>query len=271
MPVRHVPASPGVTLAVDEHPNPGAPPLVLLHGIGSRGETWRDMAAPLNTRFHLYIVDHRGHGDSAKPDSGYLLDNYADDLAALIDNLGLASPAILGHSLGALVAMTWAARHPSRARRIVLEDPPLRSEPSVLELFDGWIQLNSLPVDQVAAWFKQENPTWSDADCLRRAEVITTAHPNVFHDLRAATETALASGETDRIPGLEGIETPFLLIRGDIDAGSMSHPADVARLLALLPHTRDHQIPGVGHSIHRDTPDPFLAATLAFLDEEAVG
>src|SRR5688500_6092326 len=57
--------------------NPGRPPVVLLHGIGSRGESWRPVIDPLAARFHLYQLDLRGHGASAKPERGYLLEHYA--------------------------------------------------------------------------------------------------------------------------------------------------------------------------------------------------
>ncbi|MFM9106632.1 MAG: alpha/beta fold hydrolase, partial [Chloroflexota bacterium] len=155
MPTRHVPASPGIDIAVTEWPSPGNPPLLVLHGIGSCAQTWDNVAPALAERHHLYVLDHRGHGASAKPDTGYLLPDYAADLDAIIANLGIpdAHLNILGHSLGALITMTWAADNPGRARRILLEDPPLRMVPEILEAYDGWVQLNAMPPAQVAAWY----------------------------------------------------------------------------------------------------------------------
>jgi pimeloyl-ACP methyl ester carboxylesterase len=265
--VRTVSTGPGHHLAVTEWANPGRPPLILLHGIGSRGETWHSLAPALAEYYHLYAFDHRGHGDSGKPDNGYLLPNYAADLDAALAELRLDRPRILCHSLGALVAMAWAAANPGRADRIVLEDPPLRSEPNILEAFDGWMQLNALTVEQAAAWYAENEPGWSAEDCLRRARTITSTHPAVFSELRASTAVTLASGSVDRLDGMERIQSPVLILRGDPDAGSMTRPDDADRFASLLPTTTIHHIPGIGHSIHRDAPDPFLAASLPFLGD----
>ena len=91
-----------VEIAVTEFPNPGRPPVVLLHGIGSRGQSWWPVIDPLAARFHLYQLDLRGHGASGKPSAGYLVEHYAADLNAALDALDLQSgePRIMGHSLG---------------------------------------------------------------------------------------------------------------------------------------------------------------------------
>jgi pimeloyl-ACP methyl ester carboxylesterase len=151
-------AAGAVTLAVTEWPTAG-PPLVLLHGIGSRAASWLPVAPMLGERFHLYAPDLRGHGESDKPDRGYGIPDYAADLAALLDTLGLERPLVLGHSLGSLVALEWAAGHPGRAARIALEDPPLRTEPGILDAFDGWQALNAMEPDEAAAHFRVNTPS----------------------------------------------------------------------------------------------------------------
>src|SRR4051794_37921018 len=91
----------GVPILITEFPRPGAPPVVMLHGIGSRGQSWWPVIDELAERFHLFQVDLRGHGGSGRPDRGYLLEDYAADLDVILDTLELAEPRILGHSLGA--------------------------------------------------------------------------------------------------------------------------------------------------------------------------
>lgn len=264
-----VPASPGVEIAVTEWPSPGNPPLLILHGIGSCAETWANVAPALAERYHLYVLDHRGHGASSRPDTGYLLPDYAADLDALIANLGIddANLNILGHSLGALITMTWGADNPGRARRIVLEDPPLRMVPEIMEAFDGWVQLNAMPPEQVAAWYAENEPGWSPDDYERRARWITSTHPNVYQELRADSISHMDAGPDLRLANVGNIQSPLLILRGDLDAGSMTRPDDAAAFATRLPTTAIHHIPGVGHSIHRDAPGPFTAATLAFLDD----
>ena len=175
----------GVPILVTEFPHPGASPVVLLHGIGSRGQSWWPVVDELADRFHLYQVDLRGHGGSGRPERGYLLEDYAADLDVILDGLGLAEPRILGHSLGALIALIWASHRPSRAAALVLEDPSLHVQPDILGAFDGWQQLAALSPAAAAAWYKQEYPDWSDEDCLRRAETITSVAPVSLAELRS--------------------------------------------------------------------------------------
>ena len=256
-----------VTLAVTEWAGAG-PPLVLLHGLGSRGASWLPVADVLAARFHLYAPDLRGHGDSDKPARGYLVPDYAADLARLLDALGLERPLMVGHSLGALVALAWAAAHPERVAALALEDPPLRTEPGVLAAFDGWQALNALSPEAAAAWFAREHPEWSAEECRRRAESITATDPAVFAELRADAAANLASGRVERLAewGLEAIAAPTLLLAGEPHLGSMTRAEDAARFAAIVPGTRLAAIGGAGHRLHAEQPERFVAAVLPFLE-----
>ncbi len=263
-------AADGVEIAVTEFPNPGRPPLVLLHGIGSRGQSWWPVIDPLAARFHLYQLDLRGHGASGRPSSGYLVEHYAADLDAALDALDLqvGEPRIMGHSLGALVALYWASERPSRAAALVVEDPALRVPPDIVEAFDGWQQLAALTPAQAAAWYRQEYPDWSAEDCLRRAETITSTAPGVFAELRAEAQEALARGTTDRMHILSEVRSPTLLLYGNVELGSMVAPTDAERFVEIVPRGRAIQLPGAGHSLHRDASGAFLAAVIPFLEGE---
>jgi N-formylmaleamate deformylase len=262
--------SAGVPITVTEFPNPGRPPVLLLHGIGSRGSSWWPVIDPLAERFHLYQLDLRGHGASGKPERGYVIEDYVADVDAIIDALALAEPRILGHSLGGLITLFWASENPARAAAIVLEDPPLHTEPEVLGAFDGWQQLAALPPAQAAAWYRQEYPHWSDEDCVRRAEAITSTAPAVFADLRAATEEALANGTGDRTHILADIETPILLLRGNPELGAMVDPRDAERFTQIVPRGQITYFAAAGHNLHRDATDRFLEVVIPFLEQEPV-
>lgn len=255
----------GIDIGLTEFPNPGAPPLVLLHGIGSRGNSWWPVADPLAECFHLFQFDLRGHGASSRPPAGYDIADYAADLAALLDALELESPRILGHSLGALVTLFWASQHPRRAAALVVEDPPLRTEPEILPAFDGWQQLAALTPAQAAAWYRQEHPDWSDEDCARRAETITSTAPGVFAELRAMAEEALTTGTTDRMPILGEVQSPALLLHGNRELGGMVDPIDAGRFVEVMSRAQELYVPEAGHSIHRDASERFLEAVVPFL------
>ena len=256
----------GVPLVVTEFPQPGRPAVVLLHGIGSRGSSWWPVIDPLAAHFHLYQLDLRGHGGSARPERGYVMDDYVADLEAILDALELDEPRIMGHSLGALITLFWASEHPTRAAALVLEDPPLHTEPEVLGLFDGWQQLAALTRAEAAAWYRQEYPHWDDEDCARRAEAITSTAPGVFAELRAASAEALANGTGDRTHLLARIESPALLLRGNPELGGMVDPRDAVRFREIMPRGQVVYIPTAGHGLHRDASGAFLDAVIPFLE-----
>jgi pimeloyl-ACP methyl ester carboxylesterase len=244
-----------------------ASPLILLHGIGSRGVSWWPVIDALAAHFRLIVPDLRGHGDSDKPASGYHFTDYAGDLAALIDQLELARPLILGHSLGGIVTLAWANFHPDRAARIALEDVPLRGGSRAAPLFDDWLALASMTVDDAAAHYRQEHPDWSEEDCRRRAVSITSTAPAVFTELR---DSSISDTSGDRIAFLSAIRSPVLLVRGDPETGSMVVPDDAERFATTLLDARVAHIPGGSHSLHREHTDAFLGAVVPFLLGESL-
>jgi pimeloyl-ACP methyl ester carboxylesterase len=150
---------------------------------------------------------------------------------------------------------------------MVLEDPPLRTPPNILDAFDGWIQLSSLTPAEAAAWYRQEYPDWSEEDCRRRAETITATAPGVFAELRMEAAAALASGRTDRAHILSGVQSPALILYGRPELGSRVDSEDVARFRRFMPHARTREVTTAGHNLHRDAPSEFLAAVIPFLDD----
>jgi pimeloyl-ACP methyl ester carboxylesterase len=111
---------------------PGEGPLVVAaHGITSNHRSWGVVAAALEGRVRLVAPDQRGRGRSNGLPGPYGIDQLADDVAALLDNLGEESAVIAGHSMGGFVAATFAVRHPGRARALVLVDggPPFHIPP----------------------------------------------------------------------------------------------------------------------------------------------
>ena len=97
-----------------------APPLVLIHGYTDSARDWASIAPLLTPRFRLIVVDLRGHGASGKPDCCYSRFDFAYDIKLLLDSLHLATANIAGHSLGSIVAQTFAELWPGSTRRLIL-------------------------------------------------------------------------------------------------------------------------------------------------------
>src|SRR5574341_293320 len=94
--------------------------VVLIHGLGGFAESWRHTLAALAPRATALALDLPGFGASAKPRTQYRLGYFAAALHGFLDALGIRRASLVGHSLGAAVALTYALTHPSRLERLAL-------------------------------------------------------------------------------------------------------------------------------------------------------
>jgi pimeloyl-ACP methyl ester carboxylesterase len=93
-----------------------------LHGLTANCRCWDNIAEALTPEYRVLAPDLRGRGYSEAPDRGYGLEQHARDVVAVCDNLGLDRPAVMGHSMGAAIALAVAAQYPERVSRAVLID-----------------------------------------------------------------------------------------------------------------------------------------------------
>src|SRR2546429_4260223 len=96
------------------------PAVVLVHGLGGFAESWRHNVPSLAARATVYAVDLPGFGRSGKPSAGYSLAYFTRALYAFLDAVGVTQVSLVGHSLGAAVAVTYALTHPARVERLAL-------------------------------------------------------------------------------------------------------------------------------------------------------
>ena len=101
---------------------PGAPPLVLLHSLGATAHVWDEQVAELSRCFRVIRPDLRGHGLTTCTPGPYAMELFADDLAALLDTLGISQAHIGGISIGGLISQAFAAAHPERVTSLLLVD-----------------------------------------------------------------------------------------------------------------------------------------------------
>ncbi len=96
--------------------------ILCLHGITANCRSWDMVASSLAPDFNVMAMDLRGRGMSDKPDSGYSLEYHSRDIIAFLDDLGIDQVILMGHSLGAFIALAFTAEHPDRVDQLILVD-----------------------------------------------------------------------------------------------------------------------------------------------------
>ena len=127
----------GITLAYDDR-GTGDPTIVFVHGWTCDRSFFAPQAEHFAKRHRVVSVDLRGHGESDKPSGPYPIENYADDIAYLIDGLGLSNVVAVGHSMGGLTVAQLAASHPQSVTAIALVEPgPFAPPPDLRAAFEA--------------------------------------------------------------------------------------------------------------------------------------
>jgi N-formylmaleamate deformylase len=236
-------------------------PLVVLPGITSPAVTWGFVGERLGETFDTYIFDARGRGLSASGhDLDYGLDALAEDLAAGIHALGLAHPIVLGHSMGARIAIRAASQGRLALHKLVLVDPPVsgpgrRPYPAPLAWYVDSIRLATAGcgVDEMRRFL----PSWSEDQLRLRAEWLHTC------DEAAIVRSYNDFRDTDIHADLPRISAPTLLvIAGRADVIRDEDAEEIAR---LLPGVTITTVANSGHMIPWDNFDGFFQAIDPFL------
>jgi N-formylmaleamate deformylase len=243
-----------------EHGHPAAPPVVILPGITSPAAMLEFVSAELGREYHVIALDIRGRGMSDKPDSGFTLADYAGDVSAVVEDLGLELPALVGHSMGARIAAAVRVLHPGVAGPLVLADPPLTGPgrdpyPMSLEAFMDQLQAarSGAPPEQLRQYF----PTLSPEHLAVRAEWLPTCDEN------AVRESWLNFHREDFFPYLRELEPPVLFMYG---ANSPVVPESaLAEIRETRPDVELVPVAGAGHMIPWDNTPDFLFETTRFL------
>lgn len=240
------------------------PPLVLLHGALSDSRMWRRQLDDLSDDFTVVAWDAPGCGASADPPETFRLPDYADCLAAFIQEIRVTRPHVLGLSFGSGLALELYRRHPAIPRSLILASayagwagslPP----EAVEERLRKGLQQSALPPEQVVeAWIPTLFTKSSSADVVREtATILSEFHPAGMRAMLSAF------AEADLRDVLPRIEVPTLLLHGEVDQRS---PRSIAETLhAKIPRSSLATIPGVGHVCNLEAPEAFNAKVRSFL------
>jgi len=229
----------GIELAYIRHGK--GTPLVLLHGYPIDHHVWDRIIPFLENAFDLIIPDLRGFGQSTTIDTPYTMDDFASDIAGLLDHLGISKTAIAGHSMGGYVALAFARLYPERVSGLgliasqLLADPPDRKDGRYKSAED--VANNGIMgvVDAMTTKFTADEQL---RDFVRTS--MQKQQPAAYIGaLKAMAE------RQDATPLLSSVNYPVVLIHGDSD---VLIPIQRAReVKAILASALLVEIAGAGH------------------------
>jgi pimeloyl-ACP methyl ester carboxylesterase len=260
----------GETLAYIDRGDRSVPTVVLIHGYTDSARDWVPMLPYLSKRYRLILVDIRGHGQSSKPECCYTRLDFAYDIKLLLDALGVRKADIVGHSLGSIIAQTFAEYWPERTAHVVLISSTGGSPPGRPKKpgFDFAAQIRKLkePIDPdspfMIAWW--DSPTPVDPDFIRRQRKDAAGIP--LRVWLAVLDQALPADNVygDLQSTLPRLKAPTLLIWGSKDPIMQE---DVRQSLRdALPHAQVKIFDGLGHNPFWEDPRGVADAVNAFLD-----
>ena len=277
--------SQGLRLHYTDWGNGSAPPLILVHGGLDQSRSWDAMARALRARFHVIAPDLRGHGDSDwATGSSYSLSDHVYDLTCLIKSAGLEQVAIVSHSMGGMVSLTYAGAFPEKVSRL-----------AVLDGVTNFPARKVKPIDvRIAEWVGDLDKT-AQRKIHRYPSVADGAERILARNARLTREQAMhlathalkrdADGEyswkfdpylrarapyrlslEDNIALWSRIQCPTLLV-----AGSESFLPDPGTA-GVLTHFRQAElvkIAGAGHWLQHDKTEEVIGVLKPFLDFSA--
>ncbi|MGN6461795.1 MAG: alpha/beta fold hydrolase [Pseudolabrys sp.] len=247
-----------------------AVPVMLLHGIGSRGQSFAALMAALPVDVEVMAWDAPGYSGSRPLDNPTPAPrDYADALAGLLDRLGIERIALVGHSLGALFAASFAAHHAARVSTLALLSPALGYHVAASEALPAKVQARIDDLQKLGA-----------VDFAKTRAHRLVYQPERKPEIARAVEDAMAAvdpagyaqavqalGRGDLLADARRVKAPALVAVGTQDV--ITPPDNARQAQAALAGSRFHDSADAGHALPQEAPKA-VAALLAPLFEDAV-
>ena len=237
-------------------------PLLLVHAFPLSGAMWQPQISALSERYRVIAPDLRGFGASTFGDGAETLDQYADDLLALLDHLHVEKVALGGLSMGGYIAFALLRRAADRVSALVLADTKAAADSDearqTREQNARMVETQGLEplADQMLPKLLAGSTPNAQREVVRG--IITTNQPEGI----AAALRAMAQ-RPDSTPQLSAISVPTLIMVGSED--TLTPPGEARKLHAAIKGSQLVEIPGAAHLSNIEAPDAFNAAVDAFL------
>jgi len=246
------------------------PAVVLIHGFGLNRAMWQWQLPALRPQFSVLTYDLLGHGESAPPDGTPDLAMFSRQLLGLMDRSGIGRAALVGFSLGGMIARRAALECPDRVSALAILNSPHDRSPAEREAVRARVRQTEAqgPAANVEPalerWFtpafRAEAP---GTVALVRAWIVRNdpaVYPSIYR--------VLAEGDAELAEGLERIACPTLVMTGEADPGNT--PAMARAMAGLIPGARLAVLPGLRHMALAEAPEAVNAPLCAFLRDATI-
>jgi pimeloyl-ACP methyl ester carboxylesterase len=248
----------GVTIAFDDTGGSGVP-LVMLHGWMCDRTFMSQQVAAFSAHHRVVAMDLRGHGESDAPICEYTMDLLADDVARLCGRLKVERPVVIGHSMGAVVALELLAQLPSLPRSIVAIDAPIAMPQSTVQTLQRVAARFDAPGhDEAVRRFV--NGLFQPTDNLELRHQITGKMVGGPHHVQAPAANQMFRAPSASSESFPRVDVPLLAI-----AAAGGHSADLTTLRTKCSALSVGQAVGAGHFIQLEVADQVNAMIRRFL------
>lgn len=244
-------------------------PVVLIHGVGMAQRIWEPQIPALMAQHQVIVYDLLGHGASELPPPDVTLADYAAQLAQLLDHLDVAAATIIGHSMGALIALEFALLHPARTVKVAALNAVYARTPeqrrSVMQRADDLVQtgVGATLASTIARWFGDPVP-----EALRENAALTRALLEAVDQTGyARTYRLFASQDEAHVARLPGLAVPALFMTGEFDTNSS--PTMSRAMAEATPGAALVVIPGERHMMCLTAPEQVNDQLLRFIGTPA--
>jgi len=252
-----------VVLHHDVTGDPARPPLVFANSLGTDFRIWDGVVARLKDRYRIVRYDKRGHGLSEGTPAPYALTDHVDDLAALLNHLKIERTAIVGLSVGGLIAQGLAARRPDLVAALVLSNTAHK-----IGTNESWnTRIDTVKTKGIGAIVDAVMKLWfTSAYCAPdNADFVGSRTMLLRTDVEGYIGTCAAIRDADLTESTRALQVPVLCIVGDQDG---STPPDLVRSMANLIKDADFRvIENAGHIPNVERPDAVADLIGAFLKQ----
>jgi pimeloyl-ACP methyl ester carboxylesterase len=238
----------------------GEPALVFLHYWGGSSRTWDLVIDRLKTDFRCVAYDQRGWGESDKPETGYSMQDLANDAEALIHSLGLTRYVLIGHSMGGKAAQLLASRRPEGLEALILVAP---APPTPINLTEAERK------QRIGAYQQREAMEFLIPNVLTAVPLPAQIQQQIIEDtLKGATPAKYAWPEKglpeDISEAVRNVCVPTLVLTGENDQVEKREVLE-RELIPNIPAAQITAISETGHLSPLEVPDKVASEIRAFL------